>query len=96
MILGTVLKISSTIVVDGDLSADSATIEIYDPDGADALDSSGDGVMDQDSSAGDEWEYIYQSDVADVEGVYQYIITAVSGTYTARAWGSFKLSTKPD
>jgi hypothetical protein len=96
MILGTVLKISSTIVVDGGLSADSATIEIFDPDGNDALTSSGDGVMDQDSSGGDVWYYIYQSDVSDTEGIYQYIVTAVSGSYEAKAWGSFELEAKPE
>ena len=96
MILGTVLKIAATVVVDGDGAADSASVEIYDPDGNDVLDNSGDGVMDQDSSGGDVWEYIYQSDVADTKGVYQYIVTAISGVYEAKAWGSFTLDTKPD
>lgn len=96
MMLGTVLKITSTIVVDGGLTADSASIEIYDPDGADALTSSGDGVMDADSATPDDWEFIFQSDSAGTEGVYQYVISAVSGIYTAQSWGSFSLDAKPE
>ena len=96
MILGTVLKISATIVVDGGLPADSARIEIYDSDGNDMLDSSAAGAMDQDSSGGDVWEYIYQSETTDTEGVYQYLVIATSGVYEARSWGSFRLDTKPD
>ena len=96
MILGTVLKITSTIVVDGGGTVSSATIEIYDPDGNDALSSSGDGIMDESSATPGDWEYVYQSDESDTEGVYQYVITAVSGGREAKSWGSFDLDAKPE
>ncbi len=97
MILGTVLKISATIVVDGGGVADSATVIIYDPDGVVVApeESSGVRVMDDDSGTGI-WEYVYQSSVDDDEGVYEYVILAVSGVYTARAGSSFKLEDKPN
>ena len=96
MILGTVLKISSTAVVDGGGSADSATVTIYYPDGTEA-------VTEEDmveASATGIWEYIFQSSEVDAsepgqEGIYELIITVLSGDYAAKAHGTFKLSVEP-
>ena len=91
MKLGTVIKISDTVVVDGGGTADEVTIDIYDPDGNLIVDA---GAMDESSSDPGVWEYIYQSATDDTEGVYPFYITANSGGsagYDAVASGSFKL-----
>jgi len=91
MLLGTAVKIETTITVSGDGSVDSATIDINDPDG----DSKVDGTAMTDDGDG-VYSYLYQSATDDQSGTYEAIIEAVSGAYTGRARIYFTLHGESD
>lgn len=92
MILGTVVKITSSIVCE--VAIDSASIDVWDTDGTQVVTAQ---AMTADGGSGTELDpyiyyYIYQSDIADDPGNYKVEITAVSGAYTAISRSSFVLT----
>ena len=87
MTVGTVLKITSTIIVDGGGSVDSATVEITDPDGDQALAPTA--MNDEGSNV---FGYVWQSSEDGDEGFYRADVRPTSGAYTARSQTKFKLN----
>ena len=90
MILGTVVKISTTITIDGAGTIDSVSISIEDESGAAKAT---DEAMIQDGTT-TTYYYIYQTAETDDPGNYKVIIEAVSGSYTARSKDYFELETE--
>lgn len=87
MIIGTVVKITSTVVIDPPGTIDSVKIDIYNPAETKIVD-------DKDMIAGVEegdYYYLFQSDVSGAAGIYYAITKANSGTFTAKAKAIFKL-----
>lgn len=82
MIVGTVVKITSTTSI----AADSVTISIWDTDNTLKVDEAS---MTGSSTT---WTYIYQSSLTDDYGVYKVRVSAVSGAYTARSNSGFELT----
>jgi hypothetical protein len=74
MILGTAVKVTSTVTVDGGGDPDSVTISIFDPEGTAE-------VTDEAMTGSNPYSYIYQSETDDVSGTYKAEITATSGAY---------------
>lgn len=86
MIIGTAVKITTNIEIDGGGSPDSVSIEIYYPDGTEAQ-----ALVAMADDGGNQYSYIYQSAVGDPDGKYKVIVTAVEGSNTARSREYFTL-----
>ena len=86
-LIGSAVKISATVTVDGGGAADSATISIWHVKSntkvanEQTMVANGDGV----------WEYVYQSSTSDKKGVYKCIITAVKSPYSDKSKEEFEL-----
>ena len=89
MILGTVVKISTTVTVDGGGDPDSVAIIIYNPDGTEKVAST---AM---SLVSGSWQYIYQSATTDQAGTYTVIANATKTGNVASAAYQFQLAKKP-
>lgn len=87
MIVGTAVKITTNVEIDGGGSPDSVSIEIYYPNGSEAV-----ALTAMTDDGGNEYSYIYQSAVGDEDGKYKVIVTAVKGSYTARSKEYFTLN----
>ncbi len=89
MIVGTVVKITDTVTIDGDpnLIPDNVTISIWDSADAKKIDEAS-----MTSKGSNLYEYLYQSDSADLAGQYKYVVSSTYGTYTGRAVKCFQLN----
>lgn len=86
MIVGTCVKATTAIEIDGGGSPDSVKIEVYYPDGSEAV-----ALTAMTDETGNVYSYKYQSAVGDPHGKYKTIVTAIEGSYTARKREYFTL-----
>ena len=86
MILGTAVKVTSVITVDGGGSLTSVKISIWDSKGNRKVNAQNMTLV-----SGTTYSYIYQSASTDEEGRYKCIIDAVSGSYTGSSRSYFQL-----
>ncbi len=90
MIVGTVVKITSTVEIDDGSTATSMSIDIYDP--ADTILVTA-ASMSTDTATTDSFYYLHQTSTSDSAGEYRAIVTAQATTaYTAIAARDFTLN----
>lgn len=86
MILGTVVKIQTTISVSGGGSPDTVKVTIYNQNNIVLIDG-----VDMAADGSGVYSYLFQSSTSGLFGIYKVLIVATSGSYTARSKKTFQL-----
>ena len=85
-IVGSAVKISSTITISGGGSPDTVVIDIYNEKGTKVV------IADSMSLVDGVYEYVYQSSSStSAKGVYKVVITATAGSYKDISKEEFEL-----